>query len=327
MSAPTFDVAGIGNAIVDVLVNMDDAFLEAEGIPKGAMNLIDADAASALYEKLPPAVEASGGSAANTIAGLASCGGTGAYMGKVRDDQLGEIFRHDIRSMGVTFETPPASDGPATARCLVLVTPDAERTLMTFLGACVNFGPDDLDPQIIEASKVTYMEGYLFDPPAAKEAFYQASEIAHKADQKVSLSLSDAFCVGRYRDEFKAFIADHVDVLFANEDEIKSLYETDDFDVAAKQIAGECSIAALTRGADGSRIVAGSEVIDVATGPVSRVVDTTGAGDAYAAGFLYGLTHGQALGECARIGHIAAGEVISHFGARPETALSSLIKS
>jgi len=327
MSDPRFDVAGIGNAIVDVLANLDDAFIEAEGLNKGAMQLIDADQATAMYEKLPPAVEASGGSAANTIADLASLGGTGAFMGKVRDDQLGEIFSHDLRSMGVHFDTPVATEGPATARCLVLVTPDAQRTLMTYLGACVAFGPDDVDEKVIADSQVTYLEGYLFDPPAAKEAFFKAAHGAHAAGRKVSLSLSDPFCVDRYRGEFRSFVKDHVDVLCANEDEIKSLYETDDFDAAVQAVSAECEIAALTRGEKGSVVVASDMAWEVPAEPVAKVLDTTGAGDAYAAGFLFGLTHGHEMAECARIGGIAAAEVISHYGARPETELKTLIAS
>jgi len=313
------------NAIVDVLVNMDDDFLKKEGIIKGGMNLIDADRAKALYAKLPPATEASGGSAANTIACLASFGGKGAYLGKVRDDQLGEIFTHDIRSMGVQFATAPATSGPDTARCIVIVTPDAERSLNTYLGACVNFSPADVDEAVIKTAKVTYMEGYLFDPPAAKEAFYKAADIAHSAGNQVSLSLSDPFCVDRYRNEFRAFIKDHVDILFANEDEIKSLYETADFSEAAHQVADDCAIAALTRGAQGSRVVSGKRHVEVSAQPVKKLVDTTGAGDAYAAGYLYGHTRGMPLEDCARLGHVAAAEVISHFGARPSVALSTLM--
>jgi len=325
MNAKKIDVAGIGNAIVDVLVSMDDGFLKKEGIAKGSMNLIDAQRAKDLYSKLPPATEASGGSAANTIACLASFGGQGAYLGKVRDDQLGEIFTHDIRSMGVQFPTAPAKSGPDTARCIVIVTPDAERSLNTFLGACVNFGPDDVDEAVVKAAKVTYMEGYLFDPPAAKEAFYKAADLAHRAGNQVSLSLSDPFCVDRYRDEFRAFIKDHVDILFANEDEIKSLYQTDNFSEAAHQVADECAIAALTRGPKGSRVVKGQRHVEVAAQPVEKLVDTTGAGDSYAAGYLFGHTRGMPVEDCARLGHIAAAEIVSHFGARPSVPLATLV--
>jgi len=325
MSNAKYQVAGIGNAIVDVLANVEDAFLEKEGLNKGAMQLIDADQAKALYANIPAAIEASGGSAANTVADLASLGGTGAFMGKVRDDQLGEIFSHDLKAIGVEFSTAPATVGPETARCIVLVTNDGERTLNTYLGACVAFGPDDVDTNIIADSQVTYLEGYLFDPPAAKEAFFKAADAAHAAGRQVSLSLSDPFCVDRYRDEFRAFVKDHVDVLCANEDEIMSLYQTEDFDEAANTVRGECGIAALTRGPNGSVVVAGADTIAVPAAAVDRVVDTTGAGDAYAAGFLFGLTSGRDHAECARLGGVAAAEVISHFGARPETALKTLI--
>lgn len=325
MANAKYDVAGIGNAIVDVLANVEDDFLHSEGLNKGAMQLIDADQAETLYSKIPPAIEASGGSAANTVADLASLGGTGSFMGKVRNDQLGEIFSHDLKAIGVQYSTAAATTGPATARCIVLVTNDGERTLNTYLGACVAFGPDDVDTSIVADSQVTYLEGYLFDPPAAKEAFFKAADAAHGAGRKVSLSLSDPFCVDRYRDEFRAFIKDHVDVLCANEDEIKSLYQVDSFDDAANMVREECDIAALTRGGNGSVVVAGSNTIAVAAEKVAKVVDTTGAGDAYAAGFLFGLTSGRDHGECARLGGIAAAEVISHFGARPETELKTLI--
>jgi len=289
------------------------------------MQLIDADQAETLYSKIPPAIEASGGSAANTVADLASLGGTGSFMGKVRNDHLGEIFSHDLKAIGVEFSTPAATTGPETARCIVLVTNDGERTLNTYLGACVAFGPQDVDTDIVADSQVTYLEGYLFDPPAAKEAFFKAADAAHAAGRKVSLSLSDPFCVDRYRDEFRAFVKDHVDVLCANEDEIMSLYQVKSFDDAANAVREECGIAALTRGAQGSVVVAGSDTVTVAAATVDRVVDTTGAGDAYAAGFLFGLTSGQDHAECARLGGIAAAEVISHFGARPETELKTLI--
>ncbi len=325
MADAKYDVAGIGNAIVDVLANVPDDFLQSEGLNKGAMQLIDADQAETLYSKIPPAIEASGGSAANTVADLASLGGVGSFMGKVRDDQLGDIFSHDLKAIGVQYSTPAATSGPATARCIVLVTNDGERTLNTYLGACVAFGPDDVDTGIIADSQVTYLEGYLFDPPAAKEAFFKAADAAHAAGRQVSLSLSDPFCVDRYRDEFRAFIKEHVDVLCANEDEIKSLYQVDSFDDAANMVREECGISALTRGAEGSVVVAGSATVAVAAEKVSKVVDTTGAGDAYAAGFLFGLTHGKDHAECARLGGIAAAEVISHFGARPETELKTLI--
>lgn len=324
MAEARFDVVGIGNAIVDVLAHADEKFLDQFELSKGAMTLIDADRAATLYENMAPAVECSGGSAANTIACLASLGGQGAFIGKVHSDQLGEIFRHDIRSLGITFETAPSVGGISTARCLIFVTPDAERTMQTFLGACVELSPADIDPQIIAESKVTYLEGYLWDPPGAKQAFIEAADLAHDADRLVSLSLSDPFCVDRYRDEFRDLVEQHIDVVFANEDEICSLYQVDKFDDALQHVRGHCKIAALTRSAKGSVIVAGDEVHVIDAEPVEQVVDTTGAGDAYAAGFLYGLTQGKPLDECGRLGGIASAEVISHFGARPETPLNEL---
>lgn len=327
MTNASYDVVGIGNAIVDVIAHADDAFLEAEGLPKGAMTLIDTDQAEALYAKMAPGIEASGGSAANTMAGIASLGGSGAFFGKVRDDQLGEVFRHDIRAIGVDFDSPAATDGPPTARCLILVTPDAQRTMNTFLGACVDLGPEDVDPDTVKAAQVTYLEGYLWDPPRAKEAFVKAAEIAHGAGRKVALSLSDPFCVDRHRAEFRDLVDGHVDILFANEEEIKSLYEADSFDDALQEVRGKCEIAALTRSEKGSVIVAGDEMHVVDAEPVEKVVDTTGAGDLYAAGFLFGVTHGYGLAKAGRIAGIAAAEAISHMGARPEVSLKDLVKA
>ena len=325
MSDTRFDGLGIGNAIVDILVQADDAFLEAHGLIKGAMALVDAERAAALYQAAGPAVECSGGSAANTIAGLASLGGRGAFVGKVRDDQLGGVFSHDIRAAGVHFETPSATAGAATATSLVLVTPDAERTMQTYLGACVDLGPDDIDEAEIAAAKVTYLEGYLWDPPAAKEAFRKAAGAAHASGREVSLSLSDPFCVDRHRADFRELVEGHVDILFANEDEIISLYEAADFDTALQAVRGHCALAALTRSAKGSVVLAGDEVHVIDAEPVADVVDTTGAGDAYAAGFLAGYTGGRDLATAARMGNIAAAEVISHLGARPATALDALV--
>jgi sugar/nucleoside kinase (ribokinase family) len=327
MASSQFDVAGIGNAIVDVLVHADDALLQTLGVAKGAMTLIDDEMADAIYAALPPAVECSGGSAANTIVGLASLGGKGAYMGKVKKDQLGQVFAHDIRSSGVHFPTQLAGDGPATARCFVLVTPDAQRTMLTYLGACVDFCPADVDEDTIAQSSITYLEGYLYDPPSAKDAFLKAAEVAHRAGRKVALSLSDAFCVDRHRDAFLSLIAGHVDVLFANESELLSLYKTDDFDAAVALVRGHAAITAVTCGADGSVVITEEDVVSVPAVPVERVVDTTGAGDLYAAGFLYGLTQQQSLVTCARLGGVAAGEIISHFGARPEQSLADLAKA
>ncbi len=319
-----FDVIGLGNAIVDVLAHADDVFLKEQGLTKGAMTLIDADTADSLYEKMNPAVECSGGSAANTIAGLASLGGKGAFIGKVKNDQLGDIFRHDIRSLGIDFESEPLYEGPSTARCLVFVTPDAQRTLQTYLGASVEFHPSDIDPEKIKAAKVTYLEGYLWDPPAAKQAFVKAADISHETDGLVSLSLSDPFCVDRHRTDFQDLVKNHIDILFANEEEIVSLYQVSTFDDALQIVREQCDITALTRSEKGSIITANNEVHVLDAEPIEKVVDTTGAGDAYAAGFLYGYTHGMGLEMAGRIGGIAAAEVISHFGARPETPLKDL---
>ena len=319
------DVLGIGNAIVDVLSHAEDSFLDSHGLTKGAMALIDPDQVKTLYDAMGPGVEISGGSAANTIAGLASFGGRGAFIGKVRDDQLGDVFAHDIRALGVRFDTRPTSDGASTARCLILVTPDAQRTLNTFLGACVELRPEDIDTDLVEASAVTYLEGYLWDPPRAKNAFRKAVEIAHNAGRKVALTLSDSFCVDRYRDEFCALVAGGADIVFANETELLSLYRVDTFDEGLQAIRENCEVAALTRSEKGSVIVDHEEVHVIDAAPVEHVVDTTGAGDLFAAGFLYGYTRGDGLAECGRLGSLAAAEIISHFGARPDVALSTLV--
>ncbi|HYD66104.1 adenosine kinase [Azospirillum sp.] len=326
MAAALYDVTGIGNAIVDVIAHADDAFLAANGIEKGAMTLIDAARAEELYGRMGPGVEVSGGSAGNTMAGFASLGGRGAYVGKVCNDQLGSVFRHDITAAGVHFATDPLHGGAPTARCLILVTPDAQRSMNTYLGACVELGPEDIDEAMIAASQVTYLEGYLWDPPRAKEAFLKAAGAAHAAGRKVSLSLSDSFCVHRHHDEFLDLVANHVDILFANEHEIGALYGTDDIAVAVEAVKGHCEVAALTRSEKGAVIVAGGQVFEVPAAPVDRVVDTTGAGDLYAAGFLYGYTRGLAPAVCGRLGAIAAAEVISHVGARPEVSLAELVK-
>jgi sugar/nucleoside kinase (ribokinase family) len=325
MSAAMIDVLGIGNAIVDVIAHADEGFLEREALAKGAMTLIDADRAEELYRKMGPAVESSGGSTANTMAGIASLGGSGAYIGKVRDDLLGEVFRHDLTAQGVRFSTPAATDGPGTARCLILVTSDGQRTMGTYLGACVDLGPCDIDAVLVGSAQVTYLEGYLFDPPQAQLAFREAAAIAHAAGRRVALSLSDPFCVGRHRAAFRELVDGHVDILFANEAEICSLYETSDFAAAAAAVRVHVAIAALTRSAAGSVILADGAEHAVVAAPVPRVVDTTGAGDLYAAGFLYGLTRGIELPTCGAIGSLCAAEIISHVGARPEAALSTLV--
>jgi sugar/nucleoside kinase (ribokinase family) len=325
MIQASIDVVGIGNAIVDVLAHSEEEFLAREGLVKGTMTLIDAGRADALYRIMGPAIEASGGSAGNTMAGIASLGGAGAYIGKVRDDFLGQVYRHDITAAGVRFETPPATSGPGTARCLILVTPDGQRTMNTYLGACVELGPADIDPDVIAAAQVTYLEGYLFDPPQAQEAFRKAAAIAHSAGHRVALSLSDPFCVGRHRAAFRDLVHGHVDILFANEAEICSLYETDDFAAATAAVRGHVAIAALTRSAAGSVILAAGAEYPIAAAPVARVVDTTGAGDLYASGFLYGLIRALPLQVCGEIGSLCAAEIISHFGARPEVNLSELV--
>ena len=320
-----FDVVGLGNAIVDVLSQTDDAALDSLGLQKGAMTLIDEDRAAELYDRMGPGIEVSGGSAANTLAGVASLGGAGAYIGKVRDDALGEVFRHDIRAAGVEYRSRPAGEGPQTARCLIFVTADAQRTMQTFLGVSTEFGPDDVDPELIGAAQITYLEGYLFDKEPAKEAFVKAAELAHFAGRKVALSLSDAFCVERHRASFRHLVAGHIDILFANESEITALYEVADFDEACRLIGEDCGFAALTKGADGSAIVKDGVVTPIAAEPAARVVDTTGAGDLYAAGVLFGLSRGLEPAECGRIGAIAAAEIISHYGARPEANLADLV--
>ncbi|MGE5504276.1 MAG: adenosine kinase [Actinomycetota bacterium] len=327
MADTRYHVAGIGNAIVDVLVHADDALLGALDLTKGVMTLIGADQADAIYDRLPPGVECSGGSAANTMVGIASLGSRAAYVGKVRDDQLGQVFRHDITHAGVDFPTCAAADGPATARCFVLVTPDAQRTMATYLGACIELSPADVDEAVIASSAITYLEGYLYDPPLAKRAFLAAADAAHKAGRLVALSLSDPFCVDRHRDAFLALVADHVDILFANEAELCSLYRTESIDDALRGVRGHCGVAAITRGAKGSVVVTDDDVHVVGCDAVAQVVDTTGAGDLYAAGFLHGLAQGRDLAGCAVLGGIAAGEIISHFGARPELDLAELVRA
>ena len=327
MHSAAIDVVGVGNAIVDVIAHADERFLAELGLAKGAMTLIDAERAESLYRAMGPAIESSGGSAGNTMAGIAALGGTGGYIGKVRDDLLGAVFRHDMTAIGVRFDTLAATAGPGTARCLIMVTPDGQRTMGTYLGACVELGPEDIDPALIAAARITYLEGYLFDPPRAQAAFRAAAAIAHRAGHQVALSLSDPFCVGRHRAAFRELVAGEVDILFANEAEICSLYETDEFAAAAAAVRGHVAVAALTRSAEGSVVFAGGEAYSVAAVPVARIVDTTGAGDLYAAGFLYGLTHGLALPICGAVGSVCAAEIISHVGARPETALAGLVKA
>jgi len=324
MTSASLDVVGIGNAIVDVIAHAEDAFLVRESLVKGTMTLIDAGRAEALYRMMGPAIEASGGSAGNTMAGIASLGGCGAYIGKVRDDFLGQVFRHDITAIGVRFDTPAATSGPGTARCLILVTPDGQRTMSTYLGASAELGPGDIDPKIIGAARITYLEGYLFDPPHAQEAFRTAAAVAHAAGRRVALSLSDPFCVARHRAAFRDLVDGHVDILFANEAEICSLYQVNDFDAALQEVRRSCEIAVLTRSARGSVVVGGDEVHVIDAHPIETLVDTTGAGDLYAAGFLFGLSRGLDLASCGRLGSLAAAEIISHVGARPLVPLATL---
>ncbi len=320
-----FEVIGIGNAIVDVIAHSDDVFLRDNDLNKGTMTLIDEVQAEGLYALMGAGIESSGGSAANTVVGLAALGGRGAFVGKVRNDQLGGIFRHDIAAMGVTFDTLSASEGPPTARCLIFVTPDAQRTMQTFLGVSAELGPDDIDADTIADAAVTYLEGYLWDPAPAKAAFQKAAKIAHEAGNMVALSLSDPFCVDRHRLDFLDLVESHVDILLANEAEIMSLYQVDDFDDALQHVRGHCQVAALTRSEKGVVIVSGDEIHVIDAAPVAQVIDTTGAGDLFAAGFLHGLTQGRDLHDCGRIGTICAAEVIGHYGARPEADLTKLV--
>ena len=322
---PTIDVVGVGNAIVDVISTVDNSFIEAHHLNKGAMTLIDADRATTLYAAMPPGIEESGGSAANTMAGLASLGSRAAYLGKVRDDQLGEVFVHDLRAAGVGFDVPPGTDGPPTARCLIQVTPDAERTMNTFLGISALLSPDDIDEALVASAAITYCEGYLWDMDVAKDAIRGAMEVASSAGRTVSLTLSDSFCVDRHRDEWLDLITDSVDLVFANESEICALFQTDDFERAADEVARLVKVSALTRSAAGSVIVAGGDKVVVPASSVEHVVDATGAGDLYSSGFLHGLANGADLARCAELGSIAAGEIISHIGARPQVPLTSLV--
>lgn len=325
MSDMRFDVVGLGNAIVDVIAWADDDLLVREKLHKGSMTLVDEQRADQLYNAMGPATIISGGSAANTIVGVASFGARTAFIGKVRDDEAGKAFSHDIRSIGVHFGVSAAQDGPATARCLVMVTPDGERTMSTYLGACQNLTPNDVDADIIRASGITYLEGYLWDPPAAKEAFVKAAEIAHGAGRNVALTLSDSFCVDRYRDEFLDLIQNGtLDVVFANQHELKALYQTSDLQTAIAALRSENILGVVTCSADGSIVVTREETHAVPAFPIENLVDTTGAGDLFAAGFLAGLARGADFVTCARFGSIAAAEVIQHIGARPQTRLSDL---
>jgi sugar/nucleoside kinase (ribokinase family) len=327
MTEIRFDVLGVGNAIVDVLARVDDAFVETHGLAKDAMLLIDEDRAESLYAAMPPGQEISGGSAANTLAGVASLGARGAYIGKVAKDQLGEVFAHDLRAAGVDYDTAPLEGGPATARCLIAVPPDARRAMNTFLGASALLVDDDIDPELVKASTVTFLEGYLFDRPEAKTAFVRAAEIAQANDRRVALTLSDIFCVERHRDSFRQLVKNHIDVLFANEAELKSLYEVDDFDAALAAVRAETRVAAVTRSEKGAVIVSGDGPKCACRPAMWRRCDTTGAGDLFAAGFLSAYARGMDLESCGRLGVIAASEIISHLGARPQTELKTLAEA
>jgi sugar/nucleoside kinase (ribokinase family) len=318
------DVIAVGNAIVDVLSHADDAFLAEQQVIKGAMQLIDGDRAETLYAVMPPAVEISGGSAANTAVGVAALGGGAGFVGKVAEDQLGAVFAHDIRAAGVEFDVPRSRSGVPTARSLILVTPDAQRTMNTYLGVATALAPDDVDEAFIARAHVVYCEGYLWDVDVAKQAIRKAMHVSHAAGRRVALTLSDPFCVDRHRSEFAELVAGPVDIVFANEAEICSLYEVDDFSTAADLVREQCELAFLTRSEKGSLIIASGEEHEIAAEPVI-VVDTTGAGDLYASGALYGLTHGLDLPACGKLAAMAAAEVISHVGARPEVPLTTLL--
>jgi sugar/nucleoside kinase (ribokinase family) len=325
MTSAKYDVLGIGNAIFDVLVQTDEKFLGDHGMTKGGMALIDEARALSIYRDMGPAVEMSGGSAANTIVGIANLGARAAYVGKVRDDQIGRLYAHDIRAAGVAFETPAAADGPATGCSYILVTPDGERTMNTYLGAAQELTPADIDAAQVAASAVLYLEGYLWDPKSAKEAFVKASTIAHQAGRQVALTLSDSFCVGRYRDEFLELMrGGTADLIFANEAELGSLYQTADFDAALTQLRRDIPLGIVTRSEKGCVVASKDGVTAVPAFPITKVVDTTGAGDLFAAGFLFGLVRGASHENAGRLGALAAAEVIQHIGARPQVSLKEL---
>ena len=325
MTAAKYDVLGIGNAIFDVLVQTDEGFLKRHGMTKGGMALIDEDRAAAIYRDMGPATEMSGGSAANTIVGVASLGARAAYVGKVRDDQIGRLYTHDIRAAGVAYQTKAAANGPATGCSYILVTPDGERTMNTYLGAAQELMPADIDAEEIAASALIYLEGYLWDPANAKEAFVKAATIAHGAGRQVALTLSDSFCVDRYRDEFLQLMRNGtVDLVFANEAELHSLYQTSDFDTALNQLCSDARLAAVTRSEKGCVVASKEGVMAVPAFPVEKIIDTTGAGDLFAAGFLFGLSRGVGYENAGRLGGLAAAEVIQHIGARPQVALKEL---
>jgi sugar/nucleoside kinase (ribokinase family) len=327
MQEKRFDVVGIGSALVDVIARSSEDFLRDNGMHKGAMRLIGAEEAVALYAKMGPGIETSGGSVPNTCAGIASLGGRAAFIGKVARDQLGEIFAHDIKAIGVTYTTPPSANASPTGRCLILVTPEGERTMNTFLGAAAELGVAELDEDAIASAKILYLEGYSFDPPLTRAAFHEAASMAKRAGTRVAVTLSDPFCVDRHRAAFLDFIAHKTDIVFANEKELLSLYETQDFDQACARLRGAVELAIVTRSEKGSLVLNGAGDIPIPAVPVDEVVDTTGAGDMYAAGFLFGLATGRDLATCGRIASLCAAEVISHIGPRPQTNLAALVRS
>lgn len=327
MIQPRFDVLGIGNAIYDVLASVDDDFLVRERLVKGEMRLVDAARSRQIYDRIGPAVRVSGGSAGNTVSGIAALGGRAAFIGKVADDSVGDAYGHDMRGFGVHFDVAPLSGGAPSATSIILITPDGERTMNTYLGACQHLGPADVDPDLVAASAITYLEGYLWDPPAAKDAFRKAAHIAHAAGRRVALTLSDAFCVDRWRSDFTDLLrSGTVNLLFANEHELKALYGSPSVTDAVAALQEDCPLAAITLGAEGSLVVTRTDIIAVPATPVEQVVDLTGAGDLYAGGFLYGLSHGRPLAECATLGSLAAAEIIGHVGARPQSSLADLAR-
>lgn len=326
MTTDSLNVLAIGNAIVDVLAQVSDNFLDTHGMVKASMALVDGGKAEAIYAQMGKTLETSGGSAANTAAGIAALGGKVQYIGRVRNDPLGATFSREIRNLGVLYETPAATEGASTARCMILITPDAQRTMNTFLGASIDLSPDDIDAAAIARAEIVYLEGYLWDQPRAKDAMRKAMRLAHEAGRKVAMSLSDSFCVDRHRDEFQHLVEHHIDILFANEAEIKSLYQVEDFDDALQHVRHHVDIAALTRSEKGSVILRGEEVHIIDAVPGVKVIDTTGAGDLYAAGFLYGFTHDFDLHACGRLGSLCAAEVIAQIGPRPQQSIRPLVE-
>ena len=325
MAEPKLDVLTIGNAIVDVLAHAEDDFLVMEGLVKGSMRLIDGAEADRLYDHMGPAELISGGCAGNTAAGVASFGGRAGFIGKVAEDELGHFYRHDMKALGIAFPTPPVTDGTPTARSMILITPDGERTMNTFLAACQELTPADIDKKTVESAAITYLEGYLWDPPKAKEAFRIAARIAHGASRKVAITLSDSFCVDRFRDEFLELMrSGTLDIVFANRHEVLSLYQTSDFETAVEALAHDIPLAVVTMSEEGSMVLSGGERVRIPAAKLERLVDLTGAGDQYAAGFLYGLSHRYPYETCGRLGSLSAAEVISHIGARPNESLKQL---